>query len=260
MKLYVLDLGKIVMMGDNPVTKDEGENPAIPIHAFLLDTPAGYVLFDTGCHPQAMEGAWPKELCGNPYVSGEHGSVPERLAELRIRPEEISAVVLSHLHLDHAGGAHFFPQAKIYVQQEELEHVMADQKNGTLSVFHQKCDLDNWEQAHLQWVPVPAGVREVPLCPGVTIVNLGPGHSYGMLGMLVELESGNYLLAADAIYSRAHYEPVPQLSGVVYDEKGYFDTMEFLRRYAAEHHAELLFGHDMKQFQSLKKSTEGYYQ
>lgn len=116
MKLYVLDLGKIVMMGDNPVTKDEGENPAIPIHAFLLDTPAGYVLFDTGCHPQAMEGAWPKELCGNPYVPGEHGSVPERLAELGIRPEEISAVVLSHLHLDHAGGAHFFPQAKIYVQ------------------------------------------------------------------------------------------------------------------------------------------------
>ena len=129
--------------------------------------------------------------------------MPERLAELGIRPEEISAVVLSHLHLDHAGGAHFFPQAKIYVQQEELEHVMADQKNGTLSVFHQKCDLDNWAQVHLQWVPVPAGVREVPLCPGVTIVNLGPGHSYGMLGMLVELESGNYLLTADAIYSRA---------------------------------------------------------
>ena len=260
MKLYVLDLGKIGMVGDNPVTKDEGENPAIPIHAFLIDSPAGYILFDTGCHPQAMEGAWPKELCGNPYIPGEHGSVPARLAELGIRPEEISAVVLSHLHLDHAGGAHFFPQAKIYVQQEELEHVMEDQKNGTLSVFHQKCDLDNWEKAKLQWVSVPADVRELPLCPGVTIVNLGPGHSYGMLGLLVELESGNYLLAADAIYSRAHYEPVPQLSGVVYDEKGYFAAMEFLRQYAAEHHAEVLFGHDMKQFQSLKKSTEGFYQ
>lgn len=53
----------------------------------------------------------------------------------------------------------------------------------------------------------------------------------------MELESGNYLLAADAIYSRAHYEPVPQLSGVVYDEKGYFAAMEFLRQYAEEHHA-----------------------
>ena len=67
-----------------------------------------------------------------------------------------------------------------------------------------------------------------------------------MLGLLVELESGNYLLA--------------QLSGVVYDEKGYFAVMEFLRQYAEEHHAQILFGHDMKQFQSLKKSTEGFYQ
>ena len=81
-----------------------------------------------------------------------------------------------------------------------------------------------------------------------------------MLGLLVELESGNYLLAADAIYSRAHYEPVPQLSGVVYDANGYFAAMEFLRQYAEEHHAQILFGHDMKQFQSLKKSTEGFYQ
>ena len=70
-----------------------------------------------------------------------------------------------------------------------------------------------------------------------------------MLGLLVELESGNYLLAADAIYSRAHYE-----------QKGYFAAMEFLRQYAEEHHAQILFGHDMKQFQSLKKSTEGFYQ
>ena len=74
MKLYVLDLGKIVMMGDDPVTKDGGENPAIPIHAFLIDSPAGCILFDTGSHPQAMEGAWPKELCGNSSVPGEHGS------------------------------------------------------------------------------------------------------------------------------------------------------------------------------------------
>lgn len=259
MKLYVLDLGKILMLGDNPVTMDEGETPAIPIHAFLLDTPAGYVVFDAGCHPQAMEGAWPKELCGNPYIPGEHGSVPERLAELGIRTEEVSAVILSHLHLDHAGGAHFFPQAKIYVQQEELEHVMEDAKNGALGMFHQKCDVDNWEQAKLQWVPVPSGVRETSLCPGVTILNLGPGHSFGMLGVLVELECGNFLLAADAIYSRAHYEPVAQLAGVVYDKEGYFDTIEFLRQYAKEHDAQILFGHDMKQFQSLQKSIEGFY-
>lgn len=77
-----------------------------------------------------------------------------------------------------------------------------------------------------------------------------------MLGLLVELESGNYLLAADAIYSRAHYEPVPQLSGVVYDEKCYFAAMEFLRQYAEEHHAQILFGHDNR-FAVSEKLTNG---
>ena len=72
MKLYVLDLGKIVMRGDNPVVdtaQANAEAPAIPIHAFLADTPVGKILFDTGCHPKAMEGAWPPEMCTNPYVA-----------------------------------------------------------------------------------------------------------------------------------------------------------------------------------------------
>lgn len=260
MKLYVLDLGKIVMLGNNPVTLDQETAPAIPIHAFLLDSPAGYVLFDTGCHPQAMEGAWPQELCENPYIPGEHVSLPGRLAELGIRPEEISAVVLSHLHLDHAGGAHFFPQAKIYVQQDELEHVMCDAANHTLGEFHQRCDVNNWIRAGLQWAPISNSVWQVSLCPGMTILNLGSGHSYGMLGLSVELECGNYLLASDAIYSGAHYEPVAQLAGVVNNEQGYFKTIEFLRQYAGEHQSKILFGHDMRQFHSLKKSTEGFYQ
>lgn len=79
MKLYVLDLGKIVMVGDNPVTQ-EGETAAIPIHAFLLDTPAGKILFDTGCVPGCMEGAWPAELCTNPFVPAPNGSLTERLS------------------------------------------------------------------------------------------------------------------------------------------------------------------------------------
>ena len=44
MKLYVLDLGKIIMVGDNPVTDSaqSGAEPlSIPIHAFLVDSPIG---------------------------------------------------------------------------------------------------------------------------------------------------------------------------------------------------------------------------
>ena len=232
MKLYVLDLGKIVMRGDNPVVdtaQANAEAPAIPIHAFLADTPVGKILFDTGCHPKAMEGAWPPEMA-------------------------------SHLHLDHSGGLHLFPQAKVYVQQWELERVLHDADAGTLDVFHLPCDVENWKAAGIQWEPVPDSVREVELCPGVTVLNLGPGHSYGMLGMYVETQESRFLLASDAVYSREYYGPPAKLSGAVCDEPGYFAAIEYIRDYAAQHDALVLFGHDMEQFQSLRKSGEGAYQ
>ena len=258
MKLYVLDLGRIVMVGDNPVTKGEEEKPSIPIHAFLLDTPAGKILFDTGCHPQAMEGAWGKEVCENPYEPGPDGALLDRLAQIGVTPPEVTCVVASHLHLDHAGGLHLFPNAQVLVQRQELEQVLAAAEAGNSSVFYQPCDLENWKKARVRWRPVDEG--ELPLCPGVTVLNLGPGHAYGMLALLVELRCGNFLLVSDAVYSGIHYGPPAQLAGVVQDEDGYFRTIETIRTMAARHQATVLYGHDMAQFQGLVKSTEGYYE
>lgn len=257
MKLYVLDLGKIVMVGDNPVTQ-EGETAAIPIHAFLLDTPAGKILFDTGCVPGCMEGAWPAELCTNPFVPAPNGSLTERLEQIGVSPEEITCVVASHLHLDHAGGLHLFPNARVLVQAGELERVLADAEAGTLDMFHLPCDVENWKRAGIRWQPVEGAPLE--LCEGVTVLDLGPGHSFGMLGMRVTLECGTFLLVSDAVYSSAYYGPPAQLSGAVEDEAGYFAAIETIRTMEKTCKATVLYGHDMPQFQSLRKSTEGYYQ
>ena len=43
------------------------------------------------------------------------------LAKLGVTPEEIDTVILSHLHYDHAGAARRFPNAKFYLQRNELE-------------------------------------------------------------------------------------------------------------------------------------------
>lgn len=115
MKLYVLDLGKIIMVGDNPVTdsaQSGTEPPSIPIHAFLVDSPIGYILFDTGCNPEGMAGAWPEALRANPYVAAPEQQLLCRLAQLGLKPTDISVVVLSHLHLDHAGGPTSSPRPR----------------------------------------------------------------------------------------------------------------------------------------------------
>ena len=261
MKLYVLDLGKIVMVSDNPVvdSSEGGEPPAIPVHAFLIDSPEGKVLFDAGCNPHGMDGEWPPAMRVNPYVCPADSTLIARLDQIGLKPEDVDILVMSHLHLDHAGCIYQFPEAKVYVQAEELRKTYEDYENGCPDIFHVPCDTEKWKTMGTKWVPVE-GDPEVPLFPGVTILDLKAGHSFGMLGLLVELKDRNYLLVADAAYSAEHYGPPAQFSGAVVDAEGYMAAMELIRSYEKKYDATVLFGHDMEQFLSLTKSQDGYYE
>ena len=258
MKMYVLDNGVIRMEQDDRVTG--GASSAIPIHSFLFETSEGYVLFDTACDPDGMTGAWPEELTKNPYIAGDSGTVPERLAQLNLKPDDIRYVVMSHLHLDHAGCLKFFPKAEVFVSREEYRHTMEDYLNGTSDGFHVKSDIEDWLRAGIQWRFVEPETEELQLTPSLRILNFGPGHSYGMLGLLAHLESGEkYLLAADTIYTKGHMGPPVQIAGIAYDSEGYIRTVERIRDLAQSEQAQILFGHDMEQFSTLIKSNDGFY-
>ena len=260
MKLYVIDLGKIVMMIDNPVVDaSEGDQEnAIPIQAFLVDSPVGWVLFDAGCNLEGMDGAWPEVIRANPYVYEEGMTITRRLADIGVALEDVKHLVLSHLHLDHVGCAPLFSQATWHVQQDEYEHTMADYEAGTLDMFHLQCDMDAICSQERNWHFIKGEPYE--LCDGITIYDLGPGHSFGMLGMKVDLEEQPFLLVSDTVYSAFHYGPPAQFSGAMVDEQGYLDTIEVVRGLAEQSGAKVIFGHDMDQFRSLVKSDKGFYQ
>ena len=260
MKLYVLDLGRIIMENDNPVTKEDDsqvQKPQIPIHVFLIDSPAGYILFDAGCDPLGMKGAWQTEMCANPFVYDESQTLEKQLEAIHVKMEDVRYIVLSHLHLDHAGAVHLFPNAEVFVNKTELEDVYAGHQDGSIDIFHQKSDFDNWNRANVNWKPV-SGDQKHFLCEDIDLLDLGKGHSFGMLALAVHLKEGCLMLVADAAYSAVHYGPPPQMAGVCCDENGYFAAMEKIRAYAKELGATVLFGHDMKQFENLKKVPEYY--
>lgn len=202
-------------------------------------------------------GAWAGGTVHESFVPAPNGSLTERLEQIGVSPEEITCVVASHLHLDHAGGLHLFPNAACWYRQRAGTGP-GDAEAGTLDMFHLPCDVENWKRAGIRWQPVEGAPLE--LCEGVTVLDLGPGHSFGMLGMRVTLECGTFLLVSDAVYSAAYYGPPAQLSGAVEDEAGYFAAIETIRTMEKTCKATVLYGHDMPQFQSLRKSTEGYYQ
>ena len=44
------------------------------------------------------------------------------LERLRIKPDEVTDVILTHMHSDHVDGADLFPKAQIWIQKEEYAH------------------------------------------------------------------------------------------------------------------------------------------
>lgn len=271
-KLYVMDNGKIhldkgfLVSMHNPATVDNKHPKAtwaeIPIYTVLIDHPDGKILFDTACHPQAMEGHWPDHLTKTfPYEATEECYLPNRLEQLRVRPEDIQYVVVSHLHLDHAGCLDLFTHSEIIVHDDELTNTMRQYAFNKDHGAYVWADIDGWIKAHLNWRPIKAHEDNIELMDGVTILNFGSGHAWGMLGLLVELpDTGNIILASDAIYTRENYGPPVKIPGINYDSLGFLATVERIKKIAKQKNADIWFGHDKEQFSQFRKSTEGYYE
>ena len=91
----------------------------VPVPAFLVEHPgAGRVLIDTGLH--ASVGMEPAESLGSlgarfVVARGVEGGVPARLRELRIHTRDVSTVIITHLHFDHASGISEFPEATFVI-------------------------------------------------------------------------------------------------------------------------------------------------
>ena len=175
-------------------------------------------------------------------------------------PDDIGTVVMSHLHNDHAGCLHMFKKATVYVNNAEITTAVRNYVLKEPSDVHIPTDIKAIIDAELTWRPVMEDEFEVPVAQGLTIVNFGSGHSWGMLGLRVDLEnSGSFLLVSDALYSAENYGPPVHMPGIVYDTIGYARTAKVIEKYCAAHGCRILFGHDAEQFAGLKKSPEAFY-
>jgi glyoxylase-like metal-dependent hydrolase (beta-lactamase superfamily II) len=268
MKMYVLDNGcmyldeSMLVAGAHAATLRNQSPPAqwvdIPVHSFLIELDGGgYLLYDTGCHvaQAAIAGDSP-----SPFVYEPDQLVAERLKQLSAGPDDVKYVVMSHLHTDHAGYLYLFNQAEIIVSDAEFGQSMKLYGQRKLRGPYLHSDFDAFLKARLNWKLIEPDAREYPVCKGVTAVNFGSGHTFGMTGMLVELpNSGNFLMCSDALYRSENLGPPTRLPTLIYDSVGYVKSADFIAQYAKAHSAKILFGHDKAQFKTLKKSTEGYY-
>lgn len=275
MKVHVMDTGHIEQdaayligpkLGNIHDKTPKAEWTQAPVYAVLIEHPDGLVLFDTSCNENGMTDRWPQRFRENiPYYVTEEQLLLNRLKQLGVTPKDIKYVIASHLHIDHSGGLEHFTDSEVIVHDTELTQVMkefalksVDRDNMGVYVWK---DVNAWIQTGLHWKLVPPNTESFELFDGLTILNLGSGHAYGMLGLFLELpKSGPIILCSDAIYRSENFGPPIRMPGIVYDSVGYVSTIERIREFAKRKKAQIWFGHDREQFATLRKSPTGYYE
>ncbi len=265
MKLYILNTGYLETDKNNVVacaTVGTYSQPQVtnewiklPVMAFLIETDNGYILYDTGSNPEAMNGYWPKNLQEvYPLYQKREERLEQQLALCGVKPEDIKTVVLSHMHLDHAGNLELFPHADVYVPKADFAQAQVQVRLNTNPATHGgyiKADLDvAVGQYHLV-------EEDFELAPGIEILNL-PGHTPGLLGMMVHLDGGTYILPQDCVYTQEIYGPPAKASGLLYDSLAFFKSIEKVRKLQKQYDAEVVFAHDMEYFKTLKTAPEHY--
>jgi N-acyl homoserine lactone hydrolase len=130
---------------------------------------------------------------------GMRSMLAERLRDQGVDPADVTDVLLSHSHYDHAANYLLFPEAAVHIGADELAWALA-----TGSAFIPLPELyarDLAENPRTRPIePGPDGRAEV--LPGVCAVS-APGHTPGSLVFRVSGTDGPVLFTGDAAKNRA---------------------------------------------------------
>ena len=229
---------------------------------YLIDHPEGVVLFDTGTSAEmlgdpANYGAYGashmEESAGEEIEPTEDGPASEQIAALSYEPEDVDQVVLSHLHLDHAGDIDSFSESTIVVQQDELEYAWWPADPIQRSLY-----LEG------DFGPLRSGafdVREIEgscdvFGDGTVRCLPTPGHSAGHQALCVELENaGTVVLGADLAFTQEAYERELQ-PPFVWNTREALRSNRTVRNLERAEDATVYLAHDREHFEELPAPPE----
>lgn len=203
--LYGFDSPNMTMMAEHMVVGAEGP-VEIPLPAFLIEHDKGLIMVDTGFHPCVCED--PALLFGDRpetdmIVSKPEEAIEPQLRQLGYTPEDITHVIVSHLHTDHAGGLFQFPNAQFIVGPGELDYG----KNPSPESAHLVMERDflSDEVRNFNWTEITGERHDLFGDGAIELLHL-PGHTPGQLAVLVRLPEQNVVLSADVVHLREAVE------------------------------------------------------
>jgi glyoxylase-like metal-dependent hydrolase (beta-lactamase superfamily II) len=165
------------------------------------------VLVDTGSGPGTMTAR------GHDHLR----SPAAALATLGIDAGDVSDVITTHMHWDHAGNICNFPAARLHVQRAEMAHATGPSMcSRFLRRPYDAEQLAEW-LAELYRGRVTFHQGEAEIAPGISVHHVG-GHTPGMQVVRVSTARGQVVLASDAMHyyeNLAAENPFPVLVNAI---------------------------------------------
>jgi len=234
-----------------------GESFDVPVPFFLIEHERGYVLFDTGNAYETVNNKlehWGEgTLAAYDPIMREDEWVVNAIKKVGIKAEDIKYVIMSHLHLDHAGGVGHFPNAKYIVQRDELHFAYVP--DYYMKAAYIRADFDK----DVEWL-ILDGFNDDNFDvfgDGKMIIKFTPGHTPGHQSLLLNLDKfGPMLLTADSCYTTENIDE-DVLPGLVADPIAAVRTINKFK-ILREQGVTIITGHDPVAWESLKKAPNFY--
>ena len=233
------------------IVPDERNRIPLGMRCLLVEHESGLILIDTGAGNKEDEkfrniyglvnGAAEIESDGSMRTALESGILAAGFSV-----DDVSLVINTHLHFDHAGGNTFvdaggvvrpsFPNARYVVQKGEHHWATHTNERTAASYF-----VRNWD-------PVFEAGRfdlidgDQELVPGIS-VTLTPGHVPYHQSVLIDGGDGIACFLGDICPTAAHL-PLPWIMGYDVEPLVSLETKRWLFARAADEHWLMIFEHD----------------
>ena len=184
---------------------------------YLIDTGSEVILVDTGLPAGTPEEA-PDE--NTPIYTGKDiQSYMEAFAASGYKPEQVSKILITHKHADHTGELKSFPNAEIYVNEEECG---ADELKGLNNIVPVKFTDGAYHN-------FPESQK---IADGVYYIK-AKGHTNGNSVIIAENDGLFYMMHGDVTYTdEALYDN--KLSVVYEDKAAARETLNRVREFVAK--------------------------
>ncbi len=260
LRLFVLDGGTLEHMdparfGLNP---DEVETDQLSVSAYLIEHPAGLLVFDTGAAPDAD---WTPT--GGPVAhhlrlpDGEEREVTLRrrvgaqIVEAGFTPAAVTHLALSHHHYDHTGNVGLFGGATWLVRQAERDAMFRDRR-PTLN------RATDYEILRTAPTTIIATDEHDVFGDGTVVLRAALGHTPGHQTLLVRLAKTGPILLSGDLYHLPQERTLDRIPTFEADPRATRRARREIDGYLAANGATLWIGHDVAGNALLRKAPDHY--